>query len=508
MAIILRQDKGSELTFQEVDNNFQSLYYSSSLEGDTLNFYFTGSNISHSIDLSYVGIGAAQSIQGLQGLIQGIQGRQGIQGLQGIQGRQGIQGTSVQGIQGAQGIQGRQGVQGYKGIQGIQGEKGIQGERGLLGAQGVQGVQGIIGSQGIQGNIGIQGRIGIQGIQGTQGIIGSQGIQGNIGIQGFRGMQGIQGIQGMIGSQGIQGMQGIQGQQGDNLTLGSFAFILSSITPTDIPSTEATFTVNNSNFTSVNIIKVSDTDERSINQDGLLNVLRSGSLISLIPVNDKFSQEFIYQISSSVDNSNHWVFGVRYLSGNSYTAVPNDEYYIRFDLGGVGGGDSGPSAQGIQGPQGIQGTQGIQGIQGANGGGSGGVSGSYFVKLLYDNSGLVNPGCFSAASSSEGTNLLAGGSGWTFTRNTADKITITHPENRFFKSFTRIAENTPGNYITTEYYRADPTYGLIQTTSSITLQELTGVRTGINTGPSGSGSGPYGEWVLYITWDKIYSLIP
>ena len=54
MGIILRQNKGSELTFAEVDGNFSSLYYSSSLAGSVINFYYTGSNppVSHSIDLS------------------------------------------------------------------------------------------------------------------------------------------------------------------------------------------------------------------------------------------------------------------------------------------------------------------------------------------------------------------------------------------------------------------------------------------------------------------------
>lgn len=54
MGIILRQNKGSELTFGEVDGNFQSLYYSSSLEGSNLDFYFASSSISHSINLNTI----------------------------------------------------------------------------------------------------------------------------------------------------------------------------------------------------------------------------------------------------------------------------------------------------------------------------------------------------------------------------------------------------------------------------------------------------------------------
>jgi hypothetical protein len=54
MGIILRQNKGSELTFAEVDGNFQSLYYSSSLSGSDLQFFFASSSVTHSIDLQNV----------------------------------------------------------------------------------------------------------------------------------------------------------------------------------------------------------------------------------------------------------------------------------------------------------------------------------------------------------------------------------------------------------------------------------------------------------------------
>jgi hypothetical protein len=54
MGIILRQNKGSELTFAEVDGNFQSLYYSSSLSGTDLQFFFASSSVTHSIDLTNV----------------------------------------------------------------------------------------------------------------------------------------------------------------------------------------------------------------------------------------------------------------------------------------------------------------------------------------------------------------------------------------------------------------------------------------------------------------------
>jgi|MDSV01.3.fsa_nt_gb hypothetical protein len=54
MSIILRQNKGSELTFAEVDGNFQSLFYSGSLSGNVLTFFYPSSSISQSFDLNAI----------------------------------------------------------------------------------------------------------------------------------------------------------------------------------------------------------------------------------------------------------------------------------------------------------------------------------------------------------------------------------------------------------------------------------------------------------------------
>jgi hypothetical protein len=61
MAIILRTVKGSELTFAEVDGNFQSLFYSSSLDGTNLILHTTGST-SQSVDLSSISGGDTGSL--------------------------------------------------------------------------------------------------------------------------------------------------------------------------------------------------------------------------------------------------------------------------------------------------------------------------------------------------------------------------------------------------------------------------------------------------------------
>jgi hypothetical protein len=63
MGIILRQNKGSELTFGEVDGNFQSLYYSSSLNDSVLSFFFPSSSLTHSVDIKNAG-GVDQIIAG------------------------------------------------------------------------------------------------------------------------------------------------------------------------------------------------------------------------------------------------------------------------------------------------------------------------------------------------------------------------------------------------------------------------------------------------------------
>ena len=204
------------------------------------------------------------------------------------------------------------------------------------------------------------------------------------------------------------------------------------------------------------------------------------------------------------------------LSPDTYTicVIPTGPRGIqgRQGIQGMSGGGGTQGIQGFQGAQGLDGqyaAQGIQGLTGVQGiQGSSANVGSYFVKLLYHNAGLIgSPNCFTEASSSNGENLLTT-AGWTFTRNGTDNFTITHPLGCFFDSITRISENTTGTYVTTDYYRGDTTYGLLQTTSSITFQELSSVRTGISSQPSGSGSGPNGEWVMYITWKKTSPIIP
>jgi hypothetical protein len=78
------------------------------------------------------------------------------------------------------------------------------------------------GTQGVQGITGLQGPLGTT-LQGTQGLIGPSGADGNDGADGDPGiqgpagsMQGLQGVQGTDGTDGAQGITGssIQGIQG------------------------------------------------------------------------------------------------------------------------------------------------------------------------------------------------------------------------------------------------------------------------------------------------------
>ena len=62
MGIILIQNKGTALSWDEVDENWKSLYYSSSISASTLYFYFTGSCVTHSVELPTGGGGGTGGI--------------------------------------------------------------------------------------------------------------------------------------------------------------------------------------------------------------------------------------------------------------------------------------------------------------------------------------------------------------------------------------------------------------------------------------------------------------
>ena len=96
------------------------------------------------------------------------------------------------------------------------GATGVQGLQGVEGPEGLQGSDGDLGAQGANG-IGISGQQGVQGIQGEWvGVLGPQGVQGDTGAgtQGITGATGF-GVQGFQGTDGTQGTLGTSGDPGD-----------------------------------------------------------------------------------------------------------------------------------------------------------------------------------------------------------------------------------------------------------------------------------------------------
>jgi len=146
MAIILRNNKGSELTHAEMDTNLGSFYYSSSLAGGNLTLFTSGS-ITHSIALA------------------GAAGAQGAEGAQGAPGNN----SNVAGPQGAPGNNGAQGAEGAQGAPGNVASQGAQGAPGNNGAQGAPGNNSnVAGPQGAPGN-----NSNVAGPQGAQGAASS-----------------------------------------------------------------------------------------------------------------------------------------------------------------------------------------------------------------------------------------------------------------------------------------------------------------------------------------------
>ena len=211
MAILLRTDKGSKLTYIEADGNFSSLFYSASISGNTLSLYYTGSQFAPAINPVNIDIpqGSSYWTASLGGTLTRVSGV-GITGNLQVVGQ--ITGSVLKLASLSSGTTETK-------ILVADGSGNVR-YRTDLQLQGVQGIQGLIGLQGIQG---IQGTIGLQGIQGLQGIEGLEGIQGIQGTQGTQGTQGVQGLQGTQGTQGIQGATGVGGVTsiiaGTNITI-------------------------------------------------------------------------------------------------------------------------------------------------------------------------------------------------------------------------------------------------------------------------------------------------
>ena len=164
MAILLRTDKGSKLTYIEADENFSSLFYSASISGNTLSLYYTGSQFAPSPNPVNIDIpqGSSYWTASLAGLITrtsnvGITGN--LQVIGQITGSvlrlaslsPGTTETKILVADGSGNVRYRTDLQ----LQGVQGIQGITGAQGIQGPQGTQGTQGVQGTQGIQGTTGI-----------------------------------------------------------------------------------------------------------------------------------------------------------------------------------------------------------------------------------------------------------------------------------------------------------------------------------------------------------------
>ena len=411
MAILLRTDKGSKLSYIEADENFSSLFYSASIDGNILSLYYTGSQYAPSVNPITIEIpqgssywtedidgsiyrNSAVKILGntrIIGAVSGstlkltslpvgtvetkilvadnsgnvryrtdlnLQGAQGIQGLTGTgtQGATGTQGsigtTGEQGIQGFTGEQGLNGTQGATGTQGAIGNQGTTGAQGIQGLTGTQGPQGNQGVQGNQGTVGNQGTQGIQGTDGSQGVQGVQGTQGALGTQGTNGSQGIQGIQGTEGIQGLQGVQGLQGSLGTQGIQGTTGFKGDTglgFTVAKIYSSVAALQAD-TNPTDIYAGEFALIDTGNVQDaDNSKLYLWDGS--QYIYVNDLSGTAGIQGVQGASIQGTQGTVGSQGITGTQ----------------GAIGSQGANGAQGTEGAQGTTGTQGANGIQGANG---------------------------------------------------------------------------------------------------------------------------------------------
>ena len=204
MGIILRQNKGSELTFAEVDGNFQSLYYSSSLSGTDLQFFFASSSVTHSVDLknlpgfdgvtvesgsvvvgsgfnnlNFLGAGVASVVDAGGGKVDiTIEGGGGegfpFTGSAQITGSFHVTGSNTFDITGDDNsfkilplpLQDNRQIVTYN---------PISGELGYYAIAGTSGLSGSTGSSGLAGTSGTSGTMGTSGSTGTSGSNGSSG---------------------------------------------------------------------------------------------------------------------------------------------------------------------------------------------------------------------------------------------------------------------------------------------------------------------------------------------
>ena len=227
------------------------------------------------------------------------------------------------------------------------GATGTQGTTGSVGPEGPEGMQGTGGTNGAQGTngIGISGNQGVQGIQGeVTGVVGPQGTDG---VQGTTGS----GVQGSTGTTGF-GVQGVQGGTGTQGTLGT------------------------------------DGDPGDFGPQGIQGA--AGSVQGLQGTDG----------SQGADGPEGFgLQGIQGGGGPGPQGLQGDTGPAGFGLQGIQGTDGiqgldGAGSQGIQGVQGLPSDiQGVQGLLGIQGGGTQGIQGpSGNVQGVQGNSGVGDTG--------------------------------------------------------------------------------------------------------------------
>jgi len=176
MAIKLRTDQQVELTYQEADENFSSLFYSASIAGNTLSLYYTGSQFAPSINPVNIPIPEGSRWTASLGDITrnsdvGITGDLTVGGS--------ITGSTVQITNIPVGsTETRVVVVDNQGNTRYRTNLSLQGPAGINGTNGTNGVDGATGPAGPTGPTGATGATGATGPQGATGAAGAQGTSG------------------------------------------------------------------------------------------------------------------------------------------------------------------------------------------------------------------------------------------------------------------------------------------------------------------------------------------
>jgi len=165
---------------------------------------------------------------------------------------------------------------------------------------------------------------------------------------------------------------------------------------------------------------------------------------------------------------------------------------------GPAGAKGATGAQGPAGPAGPKGATGSKGDLGTKG--QKGIEGTppntaptYVLKVKFVSGAVDAVTPFDGAEDPSGASLI-GATGWTFTRNGVNEITIDHPENNLAVNLMTHAQNTATAIISRSIVGTTTGNSANQTTSasSINIKGLSGTFIGVNT-----GAGPF---YVYITW--------